>query len=509
MFFERMGVHGLNDIEDIIFASVLTGDPLLMIGTAGAAKTKIIDKLGQALNLKTQIYNCSAINFEDIIGYMLPADQLDADGNKTMEIIRSPYSIHDVELLGLDELSRCRIDRQNDLLGVVRERMIQGADLKRLKIIFAAMNPIQQIAGDTYEGAEPLDKAFAERFPWTVVIKPFSEMDKEDKEHIISARGKGDSPALKYWSKGKVTNDTVDVEVVEDAALLRDDLYALLATGSEYLEAIERDYKEGITKYIITFCEVLGNDGLKQVSGRSAGMISRNIVSLAAIQKAMSPELPIQMEDVALKAVLHSFPDQAVNEAINETHILAAHKIAAPNLTGCISGLVLADIKRDPDLVNRVKRAMSATMDSVNFSTLIHEALEHLRETDPVRGAMFAQAVYYEIESKNLVTAHILNELARDVKKIADQESNQHMKASTLAEAAQKVILKEMKPLYDKAATENERKLLIYSSLIYGKILPDVPGLKEDEMKSFSQVHEDFRAMLKNFKGASANINIK
>jgi hypothetical protein len=73
-------------------------------------------------------------------------------------------------------------------------------------------------------------------------------------------------------------------------------------------------------------------------------MLFRNIVSLAAITKSMTPDIPVDMETIALQAVLHSFPDMSYSEALDETKILTAHKLAAPHLKGCISGLALAEI---------------------------------------------------------------------------------------------------------------------------------------------------------------------
>src|SRR5690606_35844246 len=126
---------------------------------------------------------------------------------------------------------------------------------------------------------------------------------------------------------------------------------------------------------------------------------------------------------------------------------------------GCISGLALAEIKRDPDPVNRVYRAMGAEMDSVSFSNLINEALEHLREEDPLKAVMFATAVFFEIKDKDYVIAQNLNELAKEVKKIVTPIPEFSTRSSAF-EAASKVLMKEMKPMYDNASTEEGRQLL-------------------------------------------------
>ena len=51
MYFEKMGIYGMNEIEDAVLAALVTGDPLLFIGAHGTAKTTLARKIAEAMGL--------------------------------------------------------------------------------------------------------------------------------------------------------------------------------------------------------------------------------------------------------------------------------------------------------------------------------------------------------------------------------------------------------------------------------------------------------------------------
>jgi hypothetical protein len=460
-----------------------------------------------------------------LIGYVLP----NKEGTE-MEIIPSPYAIHDVEVLGLDEISRTRVDRQNDMLSIIRERRIQGKLLNDLKIIIGAMNPIQDVDGDSYEGAEPLDKAFAERFSTTILIKPFLEMDPVDQARIITATGTGDAVSLKYWkshdtagsvnvapveTQGEVMN-VMKTQSEEELEKLSKEVYTMLSAAAQSYESYNSTWNEAVTNYIKDFATALGKgERGRRISGRSAGMIYRNILSLAAINKAMAPDLNIKMEDIAYKAVLHSFPDISYSDAVDDGKILAAHKLAKHHLTGLVEELSLAEIKKEKDPIQRVFRALNGVkIGSQDLSTLIKESLDELKEKDPAKASMFAHTVFYELQDKDFIQATVLVELGKEVRRLGLNKNNgsgygSKGSSSDLNTKIQKSVHDGLKTMLGKAKSENEKTLMIKSALIYSEMLPEMPNLKEKDIKPLEDKHEEFVKMLKLMKGVSKKSKVK
>lgn len=67
---EKMGIFGWKEEEEnLLLASILTGDPLLLIGRHGSAKTAVAEKMAEALARKFIVYDASKALFEDVLGY--------------------------------------------------------------------------------------------------------------------------------------------------------------------------------------------------------------------------------------------------------------------------------------------------------------------------------------------------------------------------------------------------------------------------------------------------------
>ena len=67
---DTLGLFGWKEQdENLVLASLLTGDPLLLIGNHGSAKTLIANKVAEALGLKSLVYDASKAMFEDVLGY--------------------------------------------------------------------------------------------------------------------------------------------------------------------------------------------------------------------------------------------------------------------------------------------------------------------------------------------------------------------------------------------------------------------------------------------------------
>ncbi|NDE07335.1 MAG: hypothetical protein EBZ89_08090 [Chloroflexi bacterium] len=179
----QLGIIGIDHLEPVILAAIATEQPLLLIGTHGTAKSLLLSRLCEALDLTWRHYNASLINYDDLVGYPLPDDA----GN--LKFVQTPASIWGAEAVFIDEISRCRPDMLNRLFPIIHERRIQGLPLTDLRFRWAAMNPPSDPDADegNYVGSEPLDPALADRFPFIVTIPAFATLSAIDQKLVIQS----------------------------------------------------------------------------------------------------------------------------------------------------------------------------------------------------------------------------------------------------------------------------------------------------------------------------------
>ena len=69
MILSKLGIFGWKEAdENLVLASLLTGDPLLLIGNHGCVKTHVANKVLQALGRRFLVYDASKAMFEDVLG---------------------------------------------------------------------------------------------------------------------------------------------------------------------------------------------------------------------------------------------------------------------------------------------------------------------------------------------------------------------------------------------------------------------------------------------------------
>ena len=103
MILSQLGIYGWKEAdENLVLASLLTGDPLLLIGHHGCAKTHVANKVAQALGRRFLVYDASKCMFEDILGY----PNVEKLKSGVVEYVPSPVTIWDKELVLIDELNR-------------------------------------------------------------------------------------------------------------------------------------------------------------------------------------------------------------------------------------------------------------------------------------------------------------------------------------------------------------------------------------------------------------------
>lgn len=190
---QRLNVFGLCHLDAVLLAALADGEPLLLIGPHGTAKSALLNRIAAALGLEHRHYNASLIAFDDLLGYPVP------NASRTgVEYLRTPGDLWDAESVFLDEISRCRPEHQNKLFSIVHERRVQGLPLTRLRYRWAAMNPAISLDGEDdvedggsehYHGSLPLDPALADRFAYVVEVPTYNDLDAEARLGLLTRGG--------------------------------------------------------------------------------------------------------------------------------------------------------------------------------------------------------------------------------------------------------------------------------------------------------------------------------
>ena len=118
MLLEKLGIFGWKEAdENLVLASLLTGDPLLLIGNHGAAKTHVANKIAQSLQRPFLVYDASKAMFEDVLGY----PNIDKLKEGIVEYVPSKVTIWDKELILIDQTKTGRVVGGREWLGIHSE----------------------------------------------------------------------------------------------------------------------------------------------------------------------------------------------------------------------------------------------------------------------------------------------------------------------------------------------------------------------------------------------------
>ena len=312
---ERLGLVGMASIERVVLAALITGDPLLLIGAHGTAKSYLLLRICKALNIKWRHYNTSLLNYDDLVGYPLP----DKDGN--LQFVQTPASIWGAEAVFLDEISRCRIDLQNKLFPIIHERRIQGIELPKLRYRWAAMNPPSGDDNDSldsdYLGSQPLDPALADRFAFVVETPGWEDLDEQQRREVITRSNAALEPSATEYLRG----------VVEVGQRLFPQVYEeLLPQLAHYIQLVNDLLR--VASWLRRGSTSSAADGENRIalSPRRAGMLARNIaaVHVASMVLDDSPKI----EESARLALRHSIPHRAEGLVVSELKLTTAHREA-------------------------------------------------------------------------------------------------------------------------------------------------------------------------------------
>jgi len=320
---ERLDVYGIAESsEDAIMACLLQGEPGLLVGPPGTAKTEILELIGSALRehdkvrlpdnpedwFKCQIYDTSKLNPEDLLGFPNPKAIMEGK----MDYVRLPSTVWDKHMVVFDEINRCEKSRQSNLFEIIRSRRINGIPTGN-KFIFSAMNPL----GDT--GTIEMSDALTDRHVFYIWFGQFDNMTEEDKHKIIGRVGTHESIGMRHWGKKTYSLDTTDngkanTKLAEVGKII----YDTMTEAAPIYENLKADIGAKVSKLIVRIISAIGEEKTKKeskvsldISGRRASMMLRALLSLRAVQiaKAKATNTPIpSLESTLCNGAIMAIP---------------------------------------------------------------------------------------------------------------------------------------------------------------------------------------------------------
>ena len=315
MILNQLGIFGWSEAdENLLLASLLTGDPMLLIGNHGCAKTHVAGKVAQALGRKFLVYDASKCMFEDVLGY----PNVEKLKHGIVEYVPSPVTIWDKELVLIDELNRAVPELQSKWLEIIRSRKIMGFPTS-VKWVWAAMNPI------SYSATNQMDDALIGRFATFLYPPDVLQMNEEDRIRVTSHINGDDAPALGEWTD-KATISTVSKADVESVG---EQLHQMLhLAGKRFLRL--REEMATLPEFLAKFADLLVRETGGEISldGRRLGFIHRNLIANRAIEISKAEVFGTQWPDFVESAryVVQSSIPVGLNEG-GITREEAAHKM--------------------------------------------------------------------------------------------------------------------------------------------------------------------------------------
>ena len=383
-----LNLYGLDHLDPIILASLTDGQPLLLIGRHGTAKSELLNRLASALGLRHRHYNASLIAFDDLLGFPVPNPEKNA-----LTYLRTDGDLWDAESVFLDEISRCRPEHQNKLFSIIHERRVQGLLLDKLRYRWSAMNPPISLEGleeheDAYQGSLPLDPALADRFPYIVEIPDFNDMNAACRRSIISKGGCADvdGASIQGW----------------------------IDSASAQRKNISSQESEWIGDYVNALVLPLKKAGWP-ISGRRAVVLSKTIASIHAACLALNWK--DSLKDTAFIALKWGLPQRVKGERITVSKLNSIHK-AALQAAGQPQDSPLLKIQAESNPVKRIALALQVSKSAIpriEFSQLVTDAYAGL--SVPERYLLSRQLLPI-LATKDRVTASTYELLSKPLLKL-------------------------------------------------------------------------------------------
>lgn len=314
---EQLGIYGWSlEDENLALASLLTGDPLLMVGAHGAAKTHAAGKVAQAMGWTFMAYDASKALFEDVLGF----PNVESLKQGRVEYVPSAVTVWDKQFVLIDEINRAVPELQAKWLEIIRSRKIMGFQTE-VKWVWSAMNPMNS----RYNGTQQMDAALIGRYAIFLYPPEALDMDEEDRIKVLRHINGDDAPSIGAWCPQSDAKTVSKTETEETGKKIRE---VLLKAGPLF-QTLEKDFQslgEFLSRLAVLVMKE--TDGNVKLDGRRLGFMYRNLLANRAIELSRNAlhgeELP-SFAQSAKKVILASIPMGLNDEGINRENLL--HKV--------------------------------------------------------------------------------------------------------------------------------------------------------------------------------------
>ena len=276
MILKKLGIYGWSgQDENLALASILTGDPLLLIGNHGCAKTYLANRIAEALGKKFLVYDASKAMFEDVLGY----PNVEKLKQGIVEYIPSKITVWDKEFILIDELNRAIPELQSKWLELIRSRKIMGYETK-VKWVWSAMNPM------TYSATQTLDEALIGRFAIFLYPPDVLQMKEEDRIKITMSINGDDAPGIAEWTQDRTNGKSISIK---DISEIGKKMSAMLKRAARYFNHLKEEMLT-LSEFLAKFASLLMRETKQEISldGRRLGFIYRNILAARSVELAKS-----------------------------------------------------------------------------------------------------------------------------------------------------------------------------------------------------------------------------
>ncbi len=155
----------MNDAQDILSRAMKEGFNVLLVGPHGVGKTQMVCEEVRRQGLTLKYYSSATLDpWADLVGIPIPVDGDDNKSRKHLEFVR-PADVDAAQIVFFDEINRSHPKVQNAVLEMVQFKTINGAPLRNLRMVWAAINP----PGGIYTVSE-LDPVLLDRFQLHVLV---------------------------------------------------------------------------------------------------------------------------------------------------------------------------------------------------------------------------------------------------------------------------------------------------------------------------------------------------
>ena len=421
-YLAQLGLHGYEHIEPVILASLITKDPLLLIGESGTGKTFLLNRISEALDLKHRHYNASQISFDDLIGFPYP----ESNGSG-VKFLPTPSTIWEAESVLVDELNRCKPEIQNKFFSIIHERRIHGILIRDLAYRWAAMNPFSSLDsltvapgenssedyGDYYEGTEPLDTALADRFAFVVSVPDWKDLSSAQQVSVMK------------MSHGNLADS-------QEGRSLQTAFQQHIRSASQMFEVFFNEPPAQVLDYVRLLVSFLTDDGFR-ISPRRVQMMLKNVIAVLSLEVAQmstsdgsqsqNPDtLRARMMDILQSSectsllkdtVLWSLPHRATMASLPEHMILAAHNMAfMSTLEPSLSyDNWTTEFHTEQSLPRKIKMLFDTTVDKDTRSLAVHQMLNKYADHHETL-ATIGIAAYPALNELQLLNEDVLGDLS-------------------------------------------------------------------------------------------------